>query len=99
MIERTEKAGWAVASSDDNTVTVAFDTTLTDELRLEARVLDVIHTVNGLRKDTGLELSDRITLTLPTSDADLLPFADWIQAETLAVALTADGDEVRLAKV
>ena len=62
LVERTDKAGWAVASSEDNTITVAFDTTLTDELRREGRVYDLIHKVNGLRKDSGFEIADRIDL-------------------------------------
>ena len=67
LVERTQKEGWAVASSEDNTVTVAFDTTLTDDLRQEARVYELIHAVNGLRKDRGFEISDRIELTVPDS--------------------------------
>ena len=99
LVERTQKEGWAVASSEDNTVTVAFDTTLTDDLRREARVYDVIHKVNGLRKDRGFEISDRIDLVLPAGDADLLAFADWIKAETLAVSLAAAGDELAVERI
>ena len=99
LIERTQKDGWAVASSEDNTVTVAFDTTLTDDLRREARVYELIHAVNGLRKDRGFEISDRIDLTLPAGDADLLAFGDWIKAETLAVSLDAAGDAIALERV
>ena len=84
-----------MASSEDNTITVAFDTTLTDELRREGRVYDLIHKVNGLRKDSGFEIADRIDLTVPAADGDLLAFAEWIQAETLAVSLAADGDDLR----
>ena len=99
LIERTDKEGWAVATSDDNTVTVAFDTTLTDELRLEGRVYDLIHRVNNLRKESGFEISDRIELDLPASDADLLAYADWIKAETLAVSVSATGDDVTVTRV
>jgi isoleucyl-tRNA synthetase len=99
LIERLHKEGWAVASNDDNTVTIAFDTTLTDELRLDGRVYDLIHKVNGLRKEAGLELSDRILLDLPATDADLLPYAEWIKAETLADSLTATGDDITLTRV
>ena len=70
-----------------------------DELRLEARFYDTIHRVNGLRKQTGLDISDRITLSLPRADADLLSHRDWIMAETLAVTLTvSEDDELRLAR-
>ncbi len=87
LVERLEKAGWAVAS--DEGVTVALDTTLDDELRREGRVYEIIHLVNTMRKETGLGLTDRITLSLPAADADLLGYADWIAAEVLATSVDA----------
>ena len=66
-------------------MTVALSTELDDELRLEARVLDLIHRVNTMRREAGLELTDRIRLTLPQSDADLLQHEQWIKDEVLAV--------------
>jgi isoleucyl-tRNA synthetase len=89
LVERTGKEGWAVASEDG--VTVALDTTLDDELRREGRVYELIHRVNVMRKEAGLELTDRISLSLPADDADLLDFKDWIARETLAVAVDANG--------
>ncbi len=89
LVERSGKEGWAVAAEDG--VTVALDTALDAELEREGRVYDLIHTVNSMRKEAGLELTDRITLTLPAADADLLEHADWIKAETLAVAIEANG--------
>ena len=44
-----------------------------------------------MRKDAGLELTDRISLTIPAADRDLLEHVDWIKAETLAVAVDANG--------
>ena len=58
---------------------------------LEGRVYELIHRVNSMRKDAGLDLTDRITLMLPAADADLLEHSDWIKAETLAVAVDANG--------
>ncbi len=93
LVERLEKAGWAVAA--DAGVTVALDTTLDDELRREGRVYEIIHLVNSMRKDVGLGLSDRIRLSLRRSDADLLGYQDWIADEVLAVSVDlAPGDEV-----
>ena len=90
LVERSGKEGWAVAS--DEGVTVALDTTLDAELEVEGRVYDLIHTLNSMRKDQGLELTDRITVTLPQADADLVErHAEWIKAEVLAVSLEADG--------
>ena len=96
LVERTGKDGWAVASLDG--VTVALDTTLDDELLLEGRVNELVHAVNSMRRDAGLELTDRITLTIPAIDEDLLAHGDWIQAETLATELRL-GDELAFAKV
>ena len=53
---------------------------------------ELIRRVNALRKESGLALSDRIALTIPAQDADLLEHADWIKAETLAVSLDALDD-------
>ena len=70
LVERFGRQGWAIASEDG--VTVALETTLDEELELEGRVLDLIHTVNGMRKEQGLELTDRIALTLPVELEELL---------------------------
>jgi isoleucyl-tRNA synthetase len=93
LVERTDKPGWAVATADG--VSVALDTELDDELRLEGRVNDRIHEVNTLRKEQGLDLTDRIRLLLAAADADLLVHADWIARETLAVSVEAsDGESI-----
>ena len=99
LVERSGKEGWAVASEQG--VTVALDTTLDAELELEGRVYDLIHTLNGMRKEQGLELTDRITVTLPQADADLIEqHAEWIKREVLAVSLETDGvAEPQIAKV
>ncbi len=99
LVERSGKEGWTVASEEG--VTVALDTTLDAELELEGRVYDLIHTLNGMRKEQGLELTDRITVTLPQSDADLIEqHAEWIKDEVLAVSLETDGvAEPQIAKV
>ncbi len=97
LVERTEKPGWAVAAADG--ATVALDTAIDDELRLEGRAYDAIHAVNNLRKEQGLALTDRIDLRLPATDADLLVHADWIAAETLALSVAvSDGDALDLDK-
>ena len=89
LVERTGKEGWAVASAEG--VTVALDTELDSELELEALVLDLIHVINAMRKEQGLELTDRIRITLPASQRELLQHEDWIKQETLAVEIEVDG--------
>lgn len=97
LVEQASKEGWAVAS--EGGLTVALDTSLDDELVLEGRLHDMIHRVNTMRKEAGLELTDRIHLSLPKSDADLLVFRDRLMAETLSVSLEADSDDdIRLTR-
>ena len=97
LVERSSRDGWAIASGEG--VTVALDTHVDEALRREGRVYELIHRVNSLRKESGLALTDRIALTIPAVDADLLEHAEWIKAETLAVSLVADGDHVAVARV
>ena len=54
-----------------------------------------------MRKDQGLALTDRIAVTLPQADADLVAeHAEWIKAEVLAVSLETDGVQApQIAKV
>jgi isoleucyl-tRNA synthetase len=99
LVERRGKEGWAVASEDG--VTVALDTRLDSELELEGRVLDLIHRLNTMRKEAGLALTDRISVTLPASQSDLLDqHAEWIKDEVLAVSIEANGgsSEPQIAK-
>jgi len=84
LVERVGRAGWAVASEAG--VTVALETALDDELVLEAKLLDRVHEVNVLRRDSGLAITDRINLWLP--DADLLEqYRERLMTETLAVSV------------
>jgi isoleucyl-tRNA synthetase len=93
LVERVGLDGWAVAAEDG--LTVALDTTLDDELRLEARLLDLTRAVQVLRKDSGLAVTDRIRLWI--ADEELLQFADQIATETLALSVEL-ADELRLEK-
>jgi isoleucyl-tRNA synthetase len=96
LVERSGRDGWAIASADG--VTVALDTAVDEGLEREARVYELIHQVNTMRKEAGLALTDRIALTIPSRDADLLQHAGWVKAETLATSLDAAGDDVALEK-
>jgi isoleucyl-tRNA synthetase len=96
LVEREGKEGWAVAASDG--LTVALELHLDDDLLCAGRVYDLIHSVNSMRKELGLELTDRITLTIPAASADLLEHREWIMRETLAVSVEATGEELRFEK-
>ena len=84
FVQREAPEGWALAEGAG--LAVALDVRLDPELELEGRVYDLVHTVNSMRKEQGLEITDRIVLTLPDGE-DLQRFADWIKSETLAVEI------------
>jgi isoleucyl-tRNA synthetase len=96
IVERRGKEGWAVAGDDG--LTVALDLALDPELELEGRARDLIHEINRLRKEQDLEVTDRIVLTLPSDQEDLLRHSDWIAEETLAIEIDTDGAELRIEK-
>ncbi|MBB6096688.1 isoleucyl-tRNA synthetase [Deinobacterium chartae] len=79
-----------MAAIEDAGYLVAFDTTVTRELLLEGLARDVVRAVQNARKDAGLEVSDRIRLSL-LLEGDALEAArehrDLIAGETLAEEL------------
>jgi isoleucyl-tRNA synthetase len=96
LVERGGREGWAVASGDG--VTVALDLGLDDELILEGDAYELIHRVNTLRKEQGLELTDRIVLTVPAELRGLIDaHGEWVKREVLAVDVNV-GDELALEK-
>jgi isoleucyl-tRNA synthetase len=60
-VTRTPRAGWAVAT--EGGLTVALDVEITPQLRRAGMARDVVRLVQQARKDAGLEVTDRITLT------------------------------------
>ena len=93
------------AAGRTQTVTVALDTTLTDALRAEGFAREFVNRVQGLRKEAGFEVSDRIAVELSAPQSalplvagpdrqPLAAFAGVVQAETLAETL-ALADEPR----
>ena len=96
LVERAKERGWAHSER----FSVGLDLEVDDELEQEGRAYDLIHALNVLRKERGLELTDRIVVTLPAGDADLADrHGDWIKAETLAVELRVDGAAREIEKV
>ncbi len=81
--------GWLVAS--DNELTVALDITLTDELRKEGIARDIVNRVQNLRKEMGLEIQDKIKISIENNESlivDALTTNEaYICAETQALSL------------
>ncbi len=95
-VRRGTQEGWVLAA--DDRWTVALDIHLDDGLLQEGRLNDLVRNVNVLRKDRGLEVTDRIDLTIPEADRDLTVFEDEIARQTLAQSI-AVGDALDLRKV
>jgi isoleucyl-tRNA synthetase len=73
---------------------VALNLELDDELRREGLAREVVHAVQSARKNAGLDVEDRITLSL-AGDEELLAAArehqDYVAGETLATSVEFDG--------
>jgi isoleucyl-tRNA synthetase len=90
LVQTESRGGLAVAS--DKGVTVAVDTELTPELVQEGYARDLVRAINNMRKDAGLEISDRIDLAYQAEGevaAALNNFGDYVKQETLTLSLTS----------
>ena len=92
--------GWLV--SNDGNLTVALEIELNDELRSEGMARELISRIQNLRKETGLEITDRIHVTItPTEKVKnaVSGFADYIKSQVLALDINLsenDGSEVEI---
>lgn len=80
--------GWVVANEDD--LTVALDTTITDALRKEGISRELVNRIQNIRKEQGFDVTDNIIVEI--EKCDLLceaaeSFHDYIAGETLTKEL------------
>ncbi len=73
---------------------VALELEIDAELRIEGWAREIVHAIQAARRDAGLEVTDRIALTLD-GDEDLIDAArahqDYIAGETLALRVSYEG--------
>jgi isoleucyl-tRNA synthetase len=85
-----QTARGSFATADEAGFTVALDPTITPELRLEGLARELVNRVQNLRKESGLEVQDRIRLGI-FGDGEILDVSrDWgqfVAGETLATEL------------
>ncbi|MCG7500403.1 isoleucine--tRNA ligase [Tenacibaculum sp. Mcav3-52] len=92
--------GWLVANAEG--LTVALDVTINDELRKEGVARELVNRIQNARKDTGLEVTDKIKLTILHADdlkESVLANENYIKAETLTnelvfVDVLSNGTEI-----
>ena len=93
LVDNIAAEGYAVES--DGTYTVGISTEITPELRAEGYARDIAHIVQNMRKNAGLEISDRIHLTINAPQnseiaSAIQNHANYIASETLAVGINGE---------
>ena len=90
--------GWLV--SNEGNLTVALEIELTDELLNEGMARELINRIQNIRKESGLEITDRVAVTVASNeqtDKAIAEYADYIktqvQADELNISVN-DGEAV-----
>ncbi|MDR2937291.1 MAG: isoleucine--tRNA ligase [Rikenellaceae bacterium] len=84
--------GWLVTS--EGRLTVALDITITPELKMEGIARELINRIQNIRKDSGLEVIDRIDVEIERNEriaATVVQHGPYIASQTLARSFTAVG--------
>ncbi|MEZ4869893.1 MAG: class I tRNA ligase family protein [Caldilineaceae bacterium] len=92
LLQAQPAAGLAVAA--EKGITVAVDAVITPELEQEGYARELVRRIQQLRKDAGLEISDRIILYVadsPLTQKLLTVYGAYVQEETLTVKLVQNG--------
>ncbi len=95
VVQRAPKEGMVVASDGD--ILVGIETALTPELEKEGLAREFVSRVQGLRKDAGFEVTQRIAIFVD-GDVELVAAVqthqEYIQSETLCEKLAFESVEV-----
>ncbi|MDD6843053.1 MAG: isoleucine--tRNA ligase [Prevotellaceae bacterium] len=81
--------GWLV--SNEGNLTVALEVELTEELRNEGMARELINRIQNIRKDSGLEITDRINVTISDEESvrkALKNFEGYVKSQVLADIIT-----------
>jgi isoleucyl-tRNA synthetase len=101
LIETHDVPGWSVAS--ENGLTVALDINIDEDLKREGFARDIVNRVQNLRKDTGLEVQDKIHIDIISDDdfikSAIKQFEAYISKETQAEKLSVKSDTGQIEKI
>ena len=92
-ITSEDMPGWLVAS--EGKLTVALDITVTDELRKEGVARELVNRIQNIRKDSGLEVTDKITVEIEAKElveGAVAEFGDYIGSQTLAASVKCSAE-------
>ncbi len=87
--------------SNEGEFTIELDINITDELASEGMAREVVRLVQQARKEAGLEVDDRINLSLKGDNKlskVINDYKDYIMAETLTVELNNSGSKYSFTK-
>ena len=94
LITTEDIPGWTVTTQDN--MTVALDINITPDLFEEGLAREIINRVQNMRKESGLEVTDKIILSIERNADIMKPverFGEYICSETLASLEMADSLE------
>ena len=89
---------------ESNGVSVGLNKNITEELKLEGLARDLINRIQNSRKETGLDVVDRISINVATDSDELKnaikSFEDYIKVETLCEKIdildSVEGNELSI---
>lgn len=91
-INSEDMPGWLVAT--EGTLTIALDIVQTPQLKREGVARELIHPIQTIRKEIGLEVTDRINTTIYADGSSyeeigdaLSEYSEYVAAQTLSVSL------------
>lgn len=91
-INSEDMPGWLVAT--EGTLTIALDIVQTPQLKREGVARELIHPIQTIRKESGLEVTDRINTTIYADGSSyeeigdaLSEYSEYVAAQTLSVSL------------
>lgn len=91
-ISSEDMPGWLVAT--EGTLTIALDIVQTPQLKREGVARELIHPIQTIRKESGLEVTDRINTTIYADGSSyeeigdaLSEYSEYVAAQTLSVSL------------
>ncbi|MGL5627465.1 MAG: isoleucine--tRNA ligase [Candidatus Rhabdochlamydia sp.] len=93
-IERQVKEGLVASTADS--VIVALDTLLDEDLLLEGLARELVNKINTMRRDLSFEVTDRIEICLNTTDKikqALSIYQDYVMMQVLGVKLELNSNE------
>lgn len=100
QVERLVKEG--LIASTVGEVTIALDTTLTEDLLLEGLAREIVNKVNTIRRESKFDVTDRIQIKIDSTPRLKIAFElhkAWISEEVLATSVeftSVDGPELDL---